>query len=115
MENTSKGHSTEQHNSNGNKSTREEDLQQATSRTGWTSFERTSSVRSEGSAPVSSDLNVKTHSKQNSEPATLGRSSSVNEGYKHNKKASPAVLEEYQKWKVTGRKGDPPAKLKISQ
>ena len=25
------------------------------------------------------------------------------------------ILEEYHKWKVKGRKGDPPAKLKISQ
>ena len=30
-------------------------------------------------------------------------------------KQSQRILEEYQKWKVTGRKGDPPAKLKISQ
>ena len=83
--------------------------------TGWASFERSTSVRSEGAPQVSSTVIGTCHSKQNSEPASLARSASVNDGYRKSKKVPNEVLEEYQKWKVTGSKGEPPAKLKISQ
>ena len=85
---------------------------------GWANFERSTSLRGVGS----SDLVIGCHPKQSSEPATLERSASVNDGCKKSRRASAeeaarqqVILEEYQKWKVTGRKGDPPAKLKISQ
>jgi hypothetical protein len=72
-------------------------------------FERSSSVRSDG-AVDSMSKDVILHQRINSEPLPQSqrrKSSDDNKG--------DVKLEAYQKWRLCGRKGQPPAKLKISQ
>jgi len=74
-------------------------------------FERTASVRSDG-AMVTSNKEPVNHQRINSEPAPQSPSltSSQTDG-----KDGFGKLQAYQKWRMSGKKGQPPAKLKISQ
>lgn len=66
------------------------------------------------------DINSGTHQKTASQPIGKTDSFILQTNYNtqtsnNNKNVSSKKLEEYHKWKVSGCKGDPPAKLKISQ
>ena len=66
------------------------------------------------------DINSGTHQKTASQPIGKSDSFILQTNYNmqtsnNNKNVSSKKLEEYHKWKVSGCKGDPPAKLKISQ
>lgn len=72
-------------------------------------FERSSSVRSDGAVDSLSKESPK-HQRICSEPiAPLERRKSSGDHH------GLVKLEAYQKWRISGRKGQPPAKLKISQ
>lgn len=63
------------------------------------------------------EVNLGGHQKTASEPVTTKDVCNNNKQIpgSENKNVSNKRLEEYHKWKVSGCKGDPPAKLKISQ
>ncbi|XP_078384535.1 uncharacterized protein LOC144666958 isoform X2 [Oculina patagonica] len=63
------------------------------------------------------EVNVGGHQKTASEPVTTKDVCNNNKQMpgSENKNVSNKRLDEYHKWKVSGCKGDPPAKLKISQ
>lgn len=63
------------------------------------------------------EVNLGGHQKTASEPTTTKDSCNNNNEMpgSENKNVSNKRFEEYHKWKVSGCKGDPPAKLKISQ
>ena len=66
---------------------------------------------------VKGEINIDEHRKTASEPISTMDSCNNNKQMlkSDNKNASNKKFEEYHKWKVSGCKGDPPAKLKISQ
>lgn len=73
------------------------------------SFERTASVRSDG-AMTSPSKEPVNHQRINSEPLPQSPTRRLSEG-----KEGAVKLQAYQKWRSSGKKGQPPTKLKISQ
>lgn len=62
------------------------------------------------------EVTLGVHQKTLSEPIDIKDSCNNNKQMPSDlKNSSNKRLEEYHKWKVSGCKGDPPAKLKISQ
>ena len=62
------------------------------------------------------EVTLGAHQKTLSEPIDIKDSCNNNKQMPSDlKNSSNKRLEEYHKWKVSGCKGDPPAKLKISQ
>lgn len=66
------------------------------------------------------DINSGVHHKTASQPISktdsfIHQTNNNTQASNNNKNTSNKKLEEYHKWKVSGCKGDPPAKLKISQ